>query len=86
VAHAGVGQRVPNSWLGWPTAFGPQLSGRQPPQIQAAFGVDRRPLVAGMGQGLGELVIAVTGLPVRQIQLGWLLRFGPDHRVQGRDR
>jgi hypothetical protein len=33
-------------------AFGPQLGGGQPAQVQAAGGIDRQPLVAGAGQGL----------------------------------
>ena len=57
--------------------------GRQPPQVQAAGGVDRQALVAGARQGLGELGVAVTDLPVGQVQLGRPLGFGPDHRVQG---
>ena len=40
-------------------------------------------LVAGARQGLGELGVAVTRLPVGQVQLGRPLGFGPDHRVQG---
>jgi hypothetical protein len=46
-------------------AFGPQLGGGQPAQVQAAGGVDRQPLVAGAGQGLGQL-----GVPVRHLAVG----------------
>ena len=52
-----------------PVPLGPQLSRGQPAQVQAARGVDRQVLVAGAGQGLGQLQVAVRLLAVGQVQL-----------------
>ena len=66
-----------------PVPLGPQLGRRQPPQVQTARSVHRQPLVADPRHRLGELGVAVTRITVGQVQLGWPLRLGPDHRVQG---
>jgi hypothetical protein len=66
-----------------PVAFGPQLGSGQPPQVQAAGGVDGQRLLAGARERLGELVVAVAGLPVGQVQLHRPLGLRPDDRVQG---
>jgi hypothetical protein len=60
-----------------PVAFGPQLFGRQPPQLWGAGRVDRQRLPTTAGQRLGELVVAVADLAVRQVQFGRSLGFGP---------
>ena len=65
-----------------PVPLGPQLRRRQPPQIQAAGGVDGQGLTTSTGQGLGQLQVGVGLLPVGQVQLAGALGFGPDHRVQ----
>jgi hypothetical protein len=42
-----------------PVALGPQLPGGELAQVQGAGRVDRQGLLAGVGQGLGELAVAV---------------------------
>jgi hypothetical protein len=45
-----------------PIAFRPELSGGELAQVQTAGRVDRQPLLAVPGEGLGELAVAVGGL------------------------